>query len=241
MKDVNYIHKLPSRQHLDQCLVESLETGPAKLTLELTITVPVKLFALKNPNICTVITAFHSLLGFALKYIIFGEQSLLGKRGFLLNMLNCNMLSPDLWSSGHGAWWRPELEGPSPCSGAFPSPFLVSGVWGSVMSVCEWLLFPAPGCLRPAGLVAFKLVSDSWFDWKCWKSIQSLTFPQSQGDWPSHSFPEEKWKFLWVVCDPPVISPMSLPLAASSQKVFFFNFFWTFNIVLEYSRSTMLW
>ena len=92
MKDVNYIHKLPSRQHLDQCLVESLETGPAKLTLELTITVPVKLFALKNPNICTVITAFHSLLGFALKYIIFGEQSLLGKRGFLLNMLNCKLL-----------------------------------------------------------------------------------------------------------------------------------------------------
>ena len=128
MKDVNYIHKLPSRQHLDQCLVESLETGPAKLTLELTITVPVKLFALKNPNICTVITAFHSLLGFALKYIIFGEQSLLGKRGLLLNMLNCNMLSPDLWSSGHGDWCRPELEGPSPCSGAFPSPFLVSGV-----------------------------------------------------------------------------------------------------------------
>ena len=43
MMDVNHIHKIPSQQHLDECLVESLETGPAKLTLELTITVPVKL------------------------------------------------------------------------------------------------------------------------------------------------------------------------------------------------------
>ena len=201
--DVNHIHKLPSQQHLDECLVESLETGPAKLTPELTITVPVKLFALKNPNICTVITAFCSPLGFALTYIIFGEQSLLGKRGFLWKILTCKLLSSDLWSSGEGAWWRPEPEGPSPCSGAFPSPILVSGVWGSVMAVSEWQLFPAPGCLRPAGLVAFKLVSDSWSDWKCWKSTWSLTFPQSQGDWPSHSFPEERWKFLRVVCDPP--------------------------------------
>ena len=87
MMDVSHIHKIPSQQHLDDYLVESLETGPAKLTLELTITVPVKLFALKNPNICTVITAFCSPLGFALRYIIFGEQSLLGKRGFLLKIL----------------------------------------------------------------------------------------------------------------------------------------------------------
>ena len=35
------------------------------------------------------------------------------------------------------------------------------------MSVSEWLLFPAPGCLRPAGLVACRLVSDSWSDQKC--------------------------------------------------------------------------
>ena len=98
--DVNHIHKLPSQQHLDECLVESLETGPAKLTPELTITVPVKLFALKNPNICTVITASCNPLEFTLKYIIFGEQSLLGKRGFLLKILTCKMPSPDLWSFG---------------------------------------------------------------------------------------------------------------------------------------------
>ena len=83
----NIIHKIPSWQHLDGCLVESLETGPAKLTPELTITVPVKLFALQNPNICTVITAFCSPLGYTLKYIIFGEQCLLGKRAFLLKIL----------------------------------------------------------------------------------------------------------------------------------------------------------
>ena len=178
--DVNHIHKLPSQQHLDECLVESLETGPAKLTPELTITVPVKLFALKNPNICTVITAFCSPLGFALTYIIFREQSLLGKMGFLLKILTCKLPSSDLWSSWEGAWWRPEPEGPSPCSGAFPSPILVSGVWGSVMSVSEWLLFPAPGCLRPAGLVAFKLVSDSWSDWKCWVYMKPH-FPTESG------------------------------------------------------------
>ena len=100
MMDVNHIHKIPSQQHLDECLVESLETGPAKLTPELTITVSVKLFALQNPNICTVITAFCRPLGCTLKYIIFGEQSLLGKRGFLLKKLTCKMPSPDLWSSG---------------------------------------------------------------------------------------------------------------------------------------------
>ena len=100
MMDVNHIHKIPSQQHLDECLVESLETGPAKLTPELTITVPVKLFALKNPNICSVVTDFGSPLGFALKYIISGEQSLLGKRGFLSKTLTCKMPSPDLWSSG---------------------------------------------------------------------------------------------------------------------------------------------
>ena len=54
----------------------------------------------KNLNICTVITAFCSPLGFALMYIIFGEQSCLGKRGFLLKILTCKMPSPDLWSSG---------------------------------------------------------------------------------------------------------------------------------------------
>ena len=60
MIDVNHTDKLPSWQHLDKCLVESLETGPSKLTPELTITVPVKLFVLKNPNIFTVITTFCS-------------------------------------------------------------------------------------------------------------------------------------------------------------------------------------
>ena len=31
MMDVNHIHKIPSQQHLDGCLVESLETDLAKL------------------------------------------------------------------------------------------------------------------------------------------------------------------------------------------------------------------
>ena len=36
---------------------------------------------------------------------------------------------------GCGAWRRPELEGPPPCPGAFPSPILVSGVGLSDVSV----------------------------------------------------------------------------------------------------------
>ena len=58
MMDMNIIHNMPSRQHLDKCLMESLETGPAELTQETDITVPVKLFALKNPDICTVMIVF---------------------------------------------------------------------------------------------------------------------------------------------------------------------------------------
>lgn len=32
MMDVSHIHKMPSRQHLDKCLVESLDTGLPNLT-----------------------------------------------------------------------------------------------------------------------------------------------------------------------------------------------------------------
>ena len=32
MMDLNHIHKTPSQKHLEDCLLESLETGPTKLT-----------------------------------------------------------------------------------------------------------------------------------------------------------------------------------------------------------------
>ena len=41
-----------------------------------------------------------SSLGFALKYVICGGQSFLGKMGCLLKILKCIMHSPDLWPSG---------------------------------------------------------------------------------------------------------------------------------------------
>ena len=67
---------------------------------ELTITVSVKLFCFAKSQHLFCYYWLWSPLGFALKYIIFGEQSLLGKRGFLLKILTCKMPSPDLWSSG---------------------------------------------------------------------------------------------------------------------------------------------
>ena len=148
----------------------------------LTITVPVKLFALKNPNICSVVTDFGSPLGFALKYIISGEQSLLGKRGFLSKILTCKMPSPDLWSSGVWGlvqtWTRKTISVLWSLFVPHPS----ERVWGSVMSVCEWLLFPAPGCLRSAGLVACILVSYSCSDPKCCEIYMKLHFPtESRG------------------------------------------------------------
>ena len=102
MMDVNHIHKIPSQQHLDEYLVESLETGPAKLTPRTDHHCTCQAFCFEKSQLFFVITAFCSPLGYTLKYIIFGEQTLIGKRGFLLKILTCKMPSLDLWSSG--AW-----------------------------------------------------------------------------------------------------------------------------------------
>ena len=153
-----------------------------------------------------------------------GEQCLLGKRGSVLKILKCIMPSPDLWSSG--VWGLVQT-----WAGRAVSVFWSLSIphaserWfeGSVMSVCEWLLFPVPGCLRPAGLVACILVSDSWSDPKCCEIYTKPPFPQSQGErwgkfsllfWPSCSFPEERWKFLWMVCDPLMVSPHVPPFSS---------------------------
>ena len=66
---------------------------------------------------------------------VFVTDSRKKKKECLLEILNYNMPSPGLWSSGCGAWRRPEPEGPPPCPGAFPSPILVSGVGLSDVSV----------------------------------------------------------------------------------------------------------
>ena len=54
-------------------------------------------------------------------------RELLEKKGCLLKILSCNMYFPDLWLSGAWGLVQPEQEGPSPFSGAFLSPIVVSG------------------------------------------------------------------------------------------------------------------
>lgn len=90
------------------------------------------------------------------------------------------MPSPELWSSGCGAWRRPEPEGCLRVLEPSPPPSCERGC-GSVTSASEWL-FPALGHLLPAGLVACILVSDSWSDPKCCDIYTNLTFPQSHGE-----------------------------------------------------------
>ena len=99
------------RQHLDKCLVNHWRLAWPCWHRRLTITVPVKLFPLKNLSIYIVIIAFCSPLGFAVNYVFCGDQNkwglllcvhdrLNGKRGYVLEILKCSMPFPDLWSSG---------------------------------------------------------------------------------------------------------------------------------------------
>ena len=117
-----------------------------------------------------------------LTHITCGEQCLLGKRGSLLKILKCIMPSPDLWSSG--VWGLVQTWARRTVS-VFWSLSIphASERWfeGSIMSVCEWLLFPVPGCLRPAGLVACILVSDSWSDPKGCEVYIKPHFPIAEG------------------------------------------------------------
>ena len=182
-----------------------------------------------------------SPLGFALKYIIFGQQSLLGKRGSLLKILTCKIPSPDLWSLGWGAWHRPELEGPPPCPGAFPSPILWE-VCGSVTSVSEWLCFLLQ--------VAYAL-QDWWLAY--WWVIPGLTQSavKSTGTSLSHRVRGREGASSASSSDPHVVSlkknesscggvwsphglspTMCLPLATSSQTIFF-SFFELLILYLE--------
>ena len=76
MMDVNHTHNTPSWQHLDECLVETLDTGLPKVTQTADhYSTCQKFSSWKNPNVCTMITAFSSSIGFALKYVICGEQN----------------------------------------------------------------------------------------------------------------------------------------------------------------------
>ena len=111
MMDVSHIHKIASRQHLDECLVNHWRLAWPCWHRRLTITVPVKLYPLKNLSIYIVIIAFCSPLGFAVNYVFCGDQNkwgllmcvhdrLYGERGYVLERLKCSMPFPDLWSSG---------------------------------------------------------------------------------------------------------------------------------------------
>lgn len=55
------------------------------------------------------------------------DRELLGYKGRLLRFSHVTCTSLTSGYLGHGAWCRPEQEGPSPFSGAFLSPIVVSG------------------------------------------------------------------------------------------------------------------
>ena len=135
----------------------------------------------KNPNICTVITAFCSPLGFALMYIIFGEQSLLGKRGFLLKILTCKMPSLDLWSSR--VWGLVQTWGGRTVSMFWSLSIPHPSKWGARFSdVSVWVT--AVSCSRlPTSCRTGGLHSGEWFlVWpKVLWNLHKAPFPTESG------------------------------------------------------------
>ena len=109
MMDVNHTHKIPSWQHLDECLVESLDSGLPKLTdswpsqylsnvffLEKTPT-----FALWLLHFAVHLCLLWNTLSVGSKIIegyryYVHDRELPGKKEYLLKSLKCKMLSPDL-------------------------------------------------------------------------------------------------------------------------------------------------
>lgn len=207
--DVNHIHKIASWQHLDECLVNHWRLSLPCWHRRLTITVPVKLFPLKNLSIYIVITVFCSPLGFAVNYVICGDQNkwgllmcdhdrLYGKRGYVLEILKCSKPFPDLWSSGVWGLMQAWAGRTTSVFWSLSIPSLVSGVRGlSNVSVCCFLL------------QVVYILQDWWLaDWwvipglsqSAVKYIWSLTFPQAGGRWrlfslffwPSSNFLKEK-------------------------------------------------
>ena len=147
--DVNHIHKIASRQHLDKCLVNHWRLAWPCWHRRLTITVPVKLYPLKNLSIYIVIIAFCSPLGFAVNYVFCGDQNkwgllmcvhdrLYGERGYVLERLKCSMPFPDLWSSGVWGLMQAWAGRTASVFWSLSIPSLVSGVWG-LSNVGVWV------------------------------------------------------------------------------------------------------
>lgn len=149
-------------------------------------------FPLKNPNTYTIIIIFSVQLDLNCNVFSVGSKinetyswyvcmtaSRIQRTSF--KILTCDMHFPDLGYLGCGAWCRLELEGPCLFSGAVPSSIVSRGFEG-LSDVSVWLMVvPAPGVLRPSGLVALILVSDSWSDPKCSKINRKPHFPRVQG------------------------------------------------------------
>ena len=193
MMDVNHTCKIPSWQCQDQCLNHWRLAWPS-WHRKLTITVPIKFLWFEKLQRLHYYYYICSPSGFALKSIFCGElnkwawlvlcihdRELLGKEQCLLEILKCSVPSPDLWPSGVRGLVQTWAGRTVSLSWSLPLPHPVSVVGLSNVSV--WVtVFPAPGRLCPAGLVACILVSDSWSDPKCCEIYRNLTFPQSQGE-----------------------------------------------------------
>ena len=109
MMDVSHIHKIPSRQHLDECLVESLDTGLPKLTQTADHHSTCQMFfSWKNPifalwllhlavHLCLLWNTLSvgSKISEAYPYYVH-DREVPGKKEYLLKSLKCKMPSPDL-------------------------------------------------------------------------------------------------------------------------------------------------
>ena len=235
--DVNHTCKIPSWQCQDQCLNHWRLAWPS-WHRKLTITVSIKFLWFEKLQRLHYYYYICSPSGFALKSIFCGvlnkwallvlcihDRELLGKEQCLLEILKCSVPSPDLWPSEVRGlvqtWARRTIS----LSWSLPLPHPVSVVGLSNVSV--WVtVFPAPGRLRPAGLVASKLVSDSWSNPKCWKSVGSPPSHRARGRGGARSASSSdphivslKKKFLLGEYDPPMVSPYVWPSVASSQTV----------------------
>ena len=247
--DVNHIHRIPSQQHLVECLVESLETVLAKLTQKTDYHSTCQDFSFEKSQH---LYCYYCILRFTwicIEIHYMWEQSFLGKREYVFKIFKWNMPSPVvIWGVGFGADLSRKDLLHGPLFWRLPLPHPGERGWGSVTSVSEWLCFLLQ--------VAYAL-QDWWLT--DWWVIPGLTHSAVKSTrtslshrvrerwglfsllfWPSRSFPELKLNFLWVEHDSLVVSP-HVPPFSSFFTDNFFSFFRTFNFVLKYSWLTLLW
>ena len=181
---------------------------------KLIIAVPVKLFPLEESqhSYCCILQSTW----ICIIYIICGEQSFLGKRGYLLKVLKRSMPSPDLWSSGVwclaqtwagrtvSTFWSLSISQPSERGVRLSD----VSVWVTVVSCSRLPMSCRIGGLHtgewslvwPKGLWSLHEASLSHSSGDSW-GLFSLFF------WLSHGFSEKEVNFWLMEWDYPRIWP----------------------------------